>query len=80
MLRRLSPKESAKRCPGPGAIRKVEWSPLAKKWLQDKKAILHTDPAKSYKTKVAGVLHTTRWSMRRSGSKSISGSGRPPPL
>ncbi|CAJ1382957.1 unnamed protein product, partial [Effrenium voratum] len=57
VLSRLSPRESAKRAPGPGAIRKVEWTPLAKKWLQDKKVILHTDSAKSYKTRVPGVLH-----------------------
>ncbi|CAJ1375294.1 unnamed protein product [Effrenium voratum] len=57
VLHRLSPKESAKRAPGRGAIRKVERSPLAKKRLQDKKVILRTDSAKSYKTKVPGVLH-----------------------
>ena len=39
--------------PGPGAIRKVEWTPLAKKWL----VILPTGSAKSYKTKVPGMLH-----------------------
>ena len=45
------------RAPGPGAIRTVEWMPLAKKWLMNKKVILHSDAAKSYKCHVSGVLH-----------------------
>ena len=56
-LCRLAPKESGQRAPGPGAIRKVEWAPLASKWLKDKKLILHTDAAKSYRCKVRGLLH-----------------------
>jgi hypothetical protein len=38
---------SKPRAPGPGAIRKVEWKPLAVKWLQNREVILHTDSAKS---------------------------------
>ena len=38
-------------------MRKVEWKPLAKKWLQGRQIILHTDSAKSYKLKVPDVLH-----------------------
>eukprot|EP00435_Cladocopium_sp_Y103_P047705 s613_g14.t1 len=57
VLHRLTPKMSKPRAPGPGAIRKVEWEPLAKAWLANKKVILHTDAAKSYTCKVAGVLH-----------------------
>ena len=57
VLCRLKPKESGQRAPGPGAIRKVEWAPLASKWLKDKKLILHTDAAKSYRCKVPGLLH-----------------------
>ena len=53
----LMPKISAKRAPGPGAIRKMEWGPLAKKHLQGRQVILHTDAAKSYKTKINGMLH-----------------------
>lgn len=56
-LCRLAPKESGQRALGPGAIRKVEWAPLASKWLKDKKLILHTDAAKSYRCKVRGLLH-----------------------
>ena len=48
---------SAKRAPGPGAIRKVEWRPLAKKHLKDRCVILHTDAAKSYRLRMPGVLH-----------------------
>ena len=36
VLHRLNPKLTPKRAPGPGPIRKVEWSPLAKKHLKDK--------------------------------------------
>ena len=57
ILHRLRPEKTEKRAPGPGAIRKVEWQPLAQKWLADRKVILHTDSAKSYTAKVQGVLH-----------------------
>ena len=60
VLHRLKPALAALRAPGPGAIRKTEWTPLARTWLQDKKVILHTDAAKSYRiyrVKVAGVVH-----------------------
>ena len=57
VLHRLQPKTSAKRAPGPGAIRKQEWSLLANKHLKDRCIILHTDAAKSYKIETRGVLH-----------------------
>ena len=57
VLHRLNPKMSEPRAPGPGAIRKVEWAPLANKWLKDKNIILHTDAAKSYKLKLSGIVH-----------------------
>ena len=57
LLKRLSPQTTARRAPGPGAIRKMEWRPLATKHLQDRAIVLHTDAAKSYKLKVSGVLH-----------------------
>ena len=57
VLHRLKPLASKLRAPGPGAVRKVEWKPIAAKWLQDREVILHTDSAKSYATKVSGVLH-----------------------
>ena len=37
--------------------RNVEWKPIAEKWLQNKKVILHTDAAKSHRARVPGVLH-----------------------
>ena len=57
VLTRLTPPPTTARAPGPGAIRKVDWKPLANKWLVGKKVILHTDSARSYKAKVPGVLH-----------------------
>ena len=43
--------------PGPGAMRKVDWKPLAAKWLQGRHVILHSDSARSYRLKVPGMLH-----------------------
>ena len=57
VLHRLKPLASKLRAPGPGAVRKVEWKPLAAKWLKDRQVILHTDSAKSYASKISGVLH-----------------------
>ena len=57
VLKRLKPELSQARARGPGAIRKVEWTPIASELLEDQKVILHTDATKSYKTKIRGVLH-----------------------
>ena len=57
VLTRLKPELSVKRAPGPGAIHKVDWTPLAGKRLAGRKVVLHTDSAKSCRTKVSGVLH-----------------------
>ena len=57
ILRKLQPKITVKRAPGPGAIRKTEWKLIAKELLLDRKVILYTDSAKSYKLKLSGVLH-----------------------
>ena len=57
VLRKLIPKLTVKRAPGPGAIRKTGWNTIANELLLDRKVILHTDSAKSYKAKVQGVLH-----------------------
>ena len=57
VLHRLKPLASKLRAPGPGAVPKVEWKPLAAKWLKDRQVILHTDSAKSYASKISGVLH-----------------------
>lgn len=57
VLHRLKPVHTEARAPGPGAVRKVEWRPLADRWLKGRKVVLHTDSAKSYRVKVTGVLH-----------------------
>ena len=57
ILERLNPPPSEVRAPGPGAVRKVEWLPLAKKHLQGNHVIFHTDAARSYTAKVDQVLH-----------------------
>ena len=36
---------------------KVDWKPLANRWLKNKHVVFHTDSARSYKAKVDGVLH-----------------------
>ena len=56
-LFRLSTKKTALRAPGPGPITKRDWKPVAKKFLQGKDVILHTDGAKAYTMKIPGVLH-----------------------
>ena len=57
ILERLNPPPSEVRAPGPGAVRKVEWLPLAKKHVQGNHIIFHTDAARSYTAKVDQVLH-----------------------
>ena len=57
VLIRLPCMTTHKRAPGPGAIKKVHWTKIAKTWLKGRNIILHTDSARSYKAKVAGVLH-----------------------
>lgn len=57
VLHRLKPNPTPKRAPGPGPIRKIEWRPLAKKHLEQRKIIFHTDSARSYKLKLKDVYH-----------------------
>ena len=57
VLFRLSPKTTASRSPGPGPITKRDWKPVAKKFLEGRDVILHTDGAKAYTMKIKGVLH-----------------------
>lgn len=57
ILERLKPPTTEKRAPGPGPIRKVEWQPLGKKYLEGRNIIFHTDSARSYKTRIEGVKH-----------------------
>ena len=46
-----------KRAPGPGPIKKIQWRPLAKRHLENRKIIFHTDSAWSYKLKLKDVCH-----------------------
>ena len=57
MLFKLRPATTVPRAPGPGAIRKVDWTPVAQKWLKNRRVILHSDSARSYRSKVEGMLH-----------------------
>ena len=57
VLCKLNPARTVPRAPGPGAIRKTDWSPLANKFLAKRNVILHTDSARSYRMKLPGVLH-----------------------
>ena len=56
-LFRLHPAKTVKRAPGPGAMRKVEWKPIATKHLANRKVVLHSDGARAYKLKAPGVMH-----------------------
>ena len=57
VLTKLNPAMTVPRAPGPGAIRKVDWKPLALKHIANRNVILHTDWARSYKMKLSGVVH-----------------------
>ena len=57
VLFRLNPAKTARRAPGPGPMRKRDWTLLAKKWFRGRCVILHTDGARSYRAKVKDVLH-----------------------
>lgn len=57
VLFHLRAKATAVRSPGPGPISKRDWKPIAKKFLEGRQVILHTDGAKAYKMKLAGLLH-----------------------
>ena len=57
VLTRLTPKKTSVRAPGPGPIKKRDWTPTAKKYLKGKDVVLHTDGARAYKLKLPGVIH-----------------------
>jgi transposase-like protein len=66
VLNRSPEYRTCQRAPGPGAIRKVDWKPVAKQYLENRKIILHTDRAKAYQMKVDGMLHdSVRHSKKR---------------
>ena len=57
ILERLQPATTEKRSPGPGPIRKTEWQPIGKKYLEGRNIIFHTDSARSYKARLNKVVH-----------------------
>ena len=56
-LFRLEPPLTAPRAPGPGPIRKRDWSDIGNKLLRDRHVVLHTDGARAYKLRIPGVMH-----------------------
>ena len=56
-LFRLEPPLTAPRAPGPGPIRKHDWSDIGKRLLRDRHVVLHTDGARAYKLRIPGVMH-----------------------
>ena len=57
VLTKLNASITERRSPGPGAIKKVDWEPIAQKYLRNRKIVLHTDRAKSYTSKVQDMVH-----------------------
>ena len=57
VLKRLNPSNTTTRAPGAGCIRAPEWKRIAHSMLRNRKVILHTDGARSYKLRVPGMLH-----------------------
>lgn len=56
-LFRLNPPATKQNAPGPGPIRRTEWSKIGKPLLQHRKVVLHTDGARAYKLRLPGMLH-----------------------
>ena len=56
-LFRLKPKDTNKRVPGPGPIRRRDWKPIADKFFKSRQVILHTDGARAYKMNIRGIAH-----------------------
>ena len=52
-------RKSKERAPGPGPITLQLWRPLAKKYLEGRSLILHTDSARAYKETIPSVKHTS---------------------
>ena len=57
VLTKLNPAITVPRAPGPGAMRKIDWKPIANKWLKNRSVVLHSDSARSYRMKIPGVVH-----------------------
>ena len=57
-LTRLRTDATKHSAPGPGAIKKTAWVPMANQWLKGRRILLHTDSARSHTcTPINGVIH-----------------------
>ena len=72
-LFRLQPKMTTQPAPGPGPIRKREWTSIAAKYLAGRGVILHTDGARAYKLKVDQVVHCNVVHKKNKGQKKWQG-------
>ena len=57
VLAKLNPAMTVPRAPDPGAIRKVDWKPLALKHTANRNITFHMNSARSYRNKLPGVVH-----------------------
>ena len=63
VLFKTKPRLTKPNAPGPGPIKKVDWTPFAKQWLKGRCVFIHTDGARSYKLglnrkrKIEGIIH-----------------------
>ena len=55
---RLPDRTTGTRAPGPGPLRKVDWQPIYKQFIENRKIILHTDSARAYDAFTAGIGKT----------------------
>ena len=58
ILLRLPDRSTGTRAPGPGPLRKRDWEPIYKKYVDGKKVILHTDSARAYESFTEGIGKT----------------------
>ncbi|CAK0890777.1 unnamed protein product [Prorocentrum cordatum] len=56
VLWKTQPGGTEANAPGPGAIKKTDWAPFLKRRLENRKVILHSDGARSYKTRASGLV------------------------
>ena len=42
----LPPRSTSARAPGPGPLLKRDWAPIASKYVQGQRVVMHTDSAK----------------------------------
>ena len=74
VLSKTRPKKMVRRAPGPGPLKKVDWAPIANRYLKGKRVIFHSDGAKSYRLKttpVDGIAHD--WVVHKKKKVTIKG-------